>query len=315
MFRAILSTIAAVIVLGAIYLFYPVFVNTGQPLLILNMWNKNELPRNFRTTHDSLRQEEGASPSTLGFKELNASGSAQFSEKSLETILYNLPSKQVTIVDLRQESHGFINGIAVSWFGERDWTNKGKSLQEVIDNENSLLNEIANRYITFVYSSRKFPIPLWVEITKNESQLAASLGLGYKRIAVTDHMRPSDADVEAFITFITAIPRDTLWIHFHCAAGEGRTTTLMTMYDMMRNATKVDIKDIFLRQDLIGGINFLNEAEKDWRKPYMEERKEFLYQFYTYCKQNPTFQKPWSSWVAEQRKNNRKSTISNISSM
>lgn len=302
MFRIITSIVIACLLLVAVYLFYPVFSTTDQPLLIINMWDHSELPRNFRKTNDVLPKEKNANPSTLGLKELQASGSAQFSEKSLDYLLSIIPSKYVTLVDLRQESHGFINGIAVSWFTEKDWVNKGKSYQEVIDTENSLINQIANRYLIIAYASKKFPVPLWVSSAKTEAELASSKRLGYKRIPVTDHLKPTDEDVDAFINFVNALPRDILWLHFHCAAGEGRTTTFMVMYDMMRNATKVKLQDILLRQHLLGGINFLNEPSEDWKKTYNEERKAFLRQFYVYCQQNPSFQKTWSNWIAEQRK-------------
>lgn len=35
-------------------------------------------------------------------------------------------------VDLRQESHGYLDGIPVSWYGERDWANLGKSRHEAL---------------------------------------------------------------------------------------------------------------------------------------------------------------------------------------
>ena len=82
-----------------------------------------------------------------------------------------------------------------------------------------------------------------------------------------------------FINFVKSLPKESLRLHFHCAAGEGRSTTFLVMYDMMRNSTKVKLQDIFLRQYLLGGINFLNETSNDWRKNYLEERKTFLGSF------------------------------------
>lgn len=302
MFKTVLSLIAAVIILSLIYFFYPVFVVTGKPLLIVNMWDEEAVPKNFRICTDTLPEKNDLKPSLTGLKELHASGSAQFSEKSLHTILTKLPSKQVTIVDLRAESHGFINGNAVSWFVERDWINKGKTLNEILEDEKNRLKQIANYPLVIVYASKKFPVPLWLKNTNTEPEFVSTLGLGYLRIPVTDHMKPSDSDVDQFIHFIKGLPKDSLWLHFHCAAGEGRTTTFLVMYDMMRNATKVKLQDIFLRQYLLGGINFLDETPKDWRKNYVEERKLFLRQFYVYCQQNPLFQKSWSSWASDQKR-------------
>lgn len=92
---------------------------TNRSILIVNMENLSELPNKFRKSIDSIR----------------ASGSSQFSENSLKIILDLLPQGQVTIVDLREESHGFINGIAVSWWIDRNWGNIGKSLAEIQKDE------------------------------------------------------------------------------------------------------------------------------------------------------------------------------------
>lgn len=302
MLRMILSLLFISLLAFLGYLFYPIFIVTGKPLLIVNMWNEPELPKNFRMSIDTLRQDSSYQPSLEGLKSLKASGSAQFSQKSLQEILQRIPSDNVTIVDLRQESHGFVNGIAVSWYTERDWLNKGKTPEEVIEDENQRLQQLLKTYIAFVYASKKFPVPLWVKNVKTEEELTTFYGLGYIRIPVTDHLRPSNQDVDTFVNFIKAIPKNALWLHFHCAAGEGRTTTFLVMYDMMRNATHVQIEDIYQRQYLLGGLNFLNEKTNDWKKPYADERKDFLNQFYLYCQQNPQFQISWTSWLAENRK-------------
>ena len=302
MLRMIVSLLCISLLVLIGYLFYPIFIVTGKPLLIVNMWNEPELPKNFRMTTDSLPHSSTYQPSQEGLKALKASGSAQFSQGGLQAILQKIPSENVTIVDLRQESHGFINGIAISWYTERDWVNKGKTSEEVIQDENQRLQQLLQSYVAIVYASKKFPVPLWVKDVKSEEELTTSHGLGYIRIPITDHLRPSNADVDTFINFIKAIPKNALWLHFHCAAGEGRTTTFLVMYDMMRNAKHVPIEDIYQRQYLLGGLNFLNEKANDWKKPYADERKDFLDQFYLYCQQNPQFQKNWTSWIAENKK-------------
>ena len=80
MLRTLLSLIAAVIILALIYLFYPVFVITGKPLLIVNMWDEEVLPKKFRMSTDPLR-EEGVSPSTTGLKELALQAAPSFQKK------------------------------------------------------------------------------------------------------------------------------------------------------------------------------------------------------------------------------------------
>lgn len=64
------------------------------------------------------------------------------------------------------------------------------------------------------------------------------LQLNYIRIPVQDRHGPDDDTVNAFVTFVKTLPED-VWLHFHCLAGEGRTTTFMVIYDILRNAPLV----------------------------------------------------------------------------
>lgn len=59
-------------------------------------------------------------------------------------------------------------------------------------------------------------------------------------------MRPSDSQIDALIKLITDNPN--AWIHFHCHAGEGRTTMAMAIYDMLHNADKLSFLTIINRQ-------------------------------------------------------------------
>ena len=37
----------------------------------------------------------------------------------------------MTVFDLRQETHIFVNGLPVSWYASRDWANVGRSQPEI----------------------------------------------------------------------------------------------------------------------------------------------------------------------------------------
>ena len=67
--------------------------------------------------------------------------------------------------------------------------------------------------------------------------------MGYCRFPTTDHVRPRDTEVDAFVAFASTLPTDT-WLHFHCRGGDGRTTTFLVMHDTMHNAPGVSIEDI-----------------------------------------------------------------------
>src|SRR6266581_5551469 len=86
----------------------------------------NALPRNFRTTDDLLKASKGETPATTGLNDLRASGSGEFSPEGLKLLLAQTRGP-VTVFDLRQETHIFVNGLPVSWYASRDWANVGRS--------------------------------------------------------------------------------------------------------------------------------------------------------------------------------------------
>src|SRR5881296_4452618 len=97
------------------------------PVLIWDIDLKlaNALPRNFRTTNDPLEQNKGETPSTTGLSDLRASGSGEFTPESLKLVLTRTRGP-VTVFDLRQETHIFVNDLPVSWYASRDWANVGR---------------------------------------------------------------------------------------------------------------------------------------------------------------------------------------------
>lgn len=299
MFKLISWTCVSLIIVGALFI---TINHPSTPTLILNMRNQASLPLHFRMSTTPLPENETQAPSSLGLAELEASGSAQFSVKSLGVILKKIGRLPLTLVDLRQESHGFLNGMAISWYAERDWANKGKTLAQIEDDETSRLHHLFDHYFEWVYFSKKFPLPIYIKSVDTENELAQINGIGYLRIPVTDHLRPSDEDVDHFISFIKELHPHT-WLHFHCAGGEGRTTTFLIMYDMIRNATKVSFHDILERQNLLGGANFLAVPDKkNWKYEYIIERYDFLSDFYNYSKQNSNLKKSWKEWTENKNK-------------
>lgn len=277
--------------------------------LILNMENVEELPIHFRSCSDSLHFSDAAQePSTEGLAEMKASGSGQFSQKSLKALVKRLDyPRPLSIVDLRQESHGFLNGIAVSWFRSRNAANYGKKLSAIEQSEFQLLKSLLKQEnVTMYRILSKGPegdilaeraIPLQVKSALTEKELSNEQIVGYERIPVTDHMRPADEEVDRFVEFVRGLYKG-MWLHFHCEAGDGRTTTFMTMYDMMRNAKKVSFDDILDRQWLIGGIRLTTlPSINSWKYSLSTDRIIFLKGFYQYCKDNKDdFKESWTAY-------------------
>ena len=239
---------------------------------------------------------------------LRASGSAQFSEKELLEVKKNISEVKIVLVDLRQESHGFINGLPISWYGEKNWANAGKSVEEVLQLEQKELSELAAAQQAIVYSKLKkdkssgglvsaVSMAVPIEVVSSEEQIARQNEMGYFRLAITDHCRPDDESVERFVEFVRMLPPGA-WLHMHCEAGHGRTTTFLTMYDMMKNAKNDSCAAIITRQRDIGGIDLLSSGEdRGWRMEKDQERKSFIKRFYQYCQANDEhYSLKWTIW-------------------
>src|SRR5439155_709488 len=82
----------------------------------------NALPRNFRTTNDPLNESKGETLATTGLRDLRASGSGEFTPEGLKLVLARTRGP-VTVFDLRQETHIFVNHTPVSRSASPAWAN------------------------------------------------------------------------------------------------------------------------------------------------------------------------------------------------
>lgn len=240
--------------------------------LLENSPNNNTLPHKFRMSSNYKSIIKDNNINLKGLDKLNISGSAQFSDSGLSLIKDAIDNNfSIIDIDLRQESHGFINGIAISFENEKNNANKGLNLSEVLSTENKLLSSIKiGNPITF-YNTKETIVPKSIQ---NELQVANSKEIGYIRIPVTDGGIPNEDMVNYFINFVKNQPKDS-WLHFHCKAGIGRTTTFMIMYDIMKNYKDVSLNDIITRQILLSGMN-----DKNAESFYTGSHFKFLNDFY-----------------------------------
>jgi len=277
--------------------------------LILDEPYTDSLPRNFRRSDGEFRRDHKETPDTTGLSRLNISGSAEFSDKSFPLIKNQCGDKRLIDIDLRQETHGFVNGMPISWYGKYDWANVGLSRSQVIDGEKKRMDSLKNtKEITILRIQKKYKandsiesytdIPGEVKTSVTEEELVKSFGGDYYRLTVSDHRQPLVEDVDRFINYITSLSGDN-WIHFHCHAGDGRTTTFMVMYDMMKNAKNVAFEDIVSRQYLLGGIDLTKDDDfPAYDKQYAIDRTEYLHKFYDYCRANSDGYKTlYSEWI------------------
>ena len=267
-------------------------------------------PRNFRFMTDDWHNDvHGKIPSRAGLDSLRISASAQPSERALkmihEKILEREPDAKIFVVDLRQESHGFVNSAPVSLWTKYNAANAGKTSDEVERDELKLVKNLRGVETTFeplgnADKKRLKSVTMVPHFVKTERELCESLGVDYKRFAAADMQFPAPEIVDEFIPFIATLPENS-WLHFHCQAGHGRTTTFMVMYDIMKNPN-LSLEEICRRQYLLGGSNLLLEPEgNDFYAKAARDRAKKIRLFYEFV-QGTRAEKiglQWSEWLTE----------------
>ncbi|WP_374029899.1 tyrosine-protein phosphatase [Bdellovibrio bacteriovorus] len=241
------------------------------------------------------KERAGAKPNNYRKNdELKMSGSAMFGPKALKVIAK--PTKKnksiLYIFDLRQESHGLINDIPVTWQADRDWANADLNHDEAVRRERRLLGDL--RVGERIAGQE-------IKSIETEESMVRSSGHQYVRLTVTDHVRPVDSEVDRFIEAVQALPENS-WIHFHCRAGKGRTTTFMVLYEMLLRAKYSEFDEIINKNTkLSNDYDVIAVGDpKEWKYPYQKERADFVRNFYEYAKAHPRGEgMTWSEWVRQ----------------
>jgi protein tyrosine phosphatase len=276
------------------------------PMLVFDEEDGLTLPSKFRSSAEPFKSEAEPMPTREGLANLKACASAQFSKHTLGNALKKI-GENVWIIDLRKESHGFVNDVPISWYNERNQSNINESDDNIQRMEDMLFSDLKRQKAIMVNRIKEKkegtiqdaqPLDVKVDTAFTESTLASQLNVGYLRISVLDHHRPEDMAVDEFISFVNNLPQNA-WLYFHCRGGKGRSTTFMVMYDMLRNAKNVSLNDIVQRQAMIGGTNVLKvseDAEDAWKKDAAKTRKAFVEKFYQYAKGQHYLNETWTNW-------------------
>lgn len=239
-----------------------------------------KLPKNFR-----IQEVEGC----------RFSGSAQFSPQNYGSMSPYFANKKVTVIDLRQETHFFVNESQVSLRDLRNQANLGKSLAQVLADERQRVYEVAAQKTFQIFDLFKGEYQSCdIKGVETEEDFLKKRNVRYIRYAVTDQAHPTPDIVEDFIKVVKATtPQDS--VHIHCEMGWGRTTTFLFIADAIKNAKKESFATILERQKNGGADLAEITAGEEWKVPFRIARYAFVEKFYEYCREGML--KPWSEYV------------------
>ena len=257
-----------------------------------------------------------ADVSREGMDTLQTMGGADFTAKQFDWILAQAKERagvgpdQITIMDLRGEDHGLIDGSVFMYWIKDNYVNEGRTTAEVLEVEKGLLDDLRAQGTVEMYATDdnwsadtnspmlSFDSP---EIL-SEEDFVTSKGCGYIRLATTNHFRPDDGTIDEFLDFMASLPEDE-WLFMHCYAGEGRTTAFMVMTDIYKNYAVASFDDIAARQGLIGPVDVRTEplttGKAHYKKKASVERRVFLQNFYVFAKETNFEGATWTEWARD----------------
>ena len=262
----------------------------------------------YRTTNDLSRL--GDKYNKTGLEKLFLSGSESISsEEQVRSVYHQAGVKRLYFANLRLESNVIVDKYPVVLRGPMDWSKVGMSRQEALDSEKQWVAELKEQPFVEIQSwkdikaGKEEPRSICIDhpVIRTEDEIVQAipdLDIEFRRFTVIDHLRPQRHDVDRFTQLVAEMPEGS-GLHLHCAGGRGRTTTFMTMFDMLHNASEVSAKDIIERQEVLGYSYKLASLDpnKLHKQNYHADRLNFLYLFYEYAKRNP-LGKPmsWAEW-------------------
>lgn len=232
----------------------------------------------FRTMHDPISSSEKVD--LTGLQDLHIAGGPPISFESLKQKLF--PHKNIVVVDGMIGKYGYINGIPASYLGYKGPTS------------------IKHYLWRLFYTGTLMPHP---ELNVSEENEAKKHGLHYVALRIGSKSTSSDQTIDDFVKFFDTLSKDT-WVYFHCHHGKGRTSIMLVMADIIKNAPQVSIKDIIKRQYLLGSVDLFDTtpwAKGTYGKNMLEKRKKFIEQFYTFiCQRKAGGIQLWSEWNQKQ---------------
>lgn len=254
----------------------------------------------IRVDRDDTEAWKGELDNVRFLPEERMSASAQFSEDQFHDLAVQLKEESDTVwtVDCRLESHGFINGIAVSWCDAENAANTGKTVKEILAEEESYADLIGKTVTAYTTENDqpKDSMELFVEKWETEESLVSGEGFNYLRLACPDHCWPPADVIDEFIDFAKNL-NDDAWLHFHCQAGSGRTGAFMSIYEMMQKP-EATVEEILQHQADTGSGNLVERSAPE-KSHAQKERCVLARAVYLYIQENRDsgYKVKWSEWL------------------
>lgn len=234
---------------------------------------------NFRTTQDSISSTHHVD--LRGLRELKASGGTSVRFPDLKRRLRHI-KENIVVIDGINEYHGYIKGIPTTFFAyQKDHPHWKYYIRRLL----------------FTGTMEICP-----ELVESEAEEAKKNGFQYMNVKVGSKFISSPETIDRFVELLDSLSEKT-WLHFHCHYGKGRTSIMLVMYDIMKNAPYISLKDIVKRQHLLGSEDLLNTAiwkKGSYTKQQLEDRKNFIEKFYKFiCQRKTGGLQVWSEWVVK----------------
>jgi len=244
-------------------------------LVLFVIWNVY-FTDSFRTMQDPIPSSEKVD--LRGLREIQASGGDLPRFPSLQRRLQYIKVEKM-IVNAEFEKVEYAKGIPTSLLGYRGKTPGFK-------------HYIRRFILTGTTNIRP-------DLISAEAKEAEKYGFQHKDVIIGSRFTTSNKNIEEIVTFFDTLPKN-IWLHFHCAHGLGRTSMLLIMLDIMKNAPEVALQDIVKRQHLLGSVDVFDTTIWDgggYTKEQLENRKKFIEKFYEFVVQRKAGgTQRWSDW-------------------
>lgn len=227
------------------------------------------------------------------------SASHQPSAQEMKALVEQFPSKKFTVIDLREECHFFLDGAAISLTNKDNNPNLGKTLSQ-INQEESIISQTLRKQSVIIHKlvkeKRKSSngerekiitfvpqAPILSNDVETEEALVKNLQGAYVRMPLTDHGFPSADQIDELISIYENQQKENSWIHVHCAAGRGRSSSVFTIFAILKWARALPLDEIFSRLELRGNVQLVKPTKKG-QPVYQRSDFSFWERFYQFAR-------------------------------